>query len=447
MAERHYDDETLIALLENDRAGADAHLPSCAECADKLESFRMLAEAMADEDVWDTRPVPSEPVPATIATLRAFADRMAAEDTAAHAILAELLAGAREEWMPRLQQHPEWRTAGVVRKLIAASNRAIDTMPPDAVELTTLATEIADHLDPATHPSDTIPRLRGAAWRERAYALFYTGDFTKAERAVERADREFAACAVDEYERARVGIVSSLILRPLERLELASVAASKSAETFLRFGDVQKTVSARMAEVPMLADRSDYASAAALLEQLEAQVRADVDADTHARLLANMGYFTWKAGNRALAIRHYELASALFDALGTCTETARIQWNIAAILVEDGRRADALPRLRRVIGELEKLSMSSEAALASLDLAELLLVDRDFPAVEEICRSAMRSFERSGVAYTQHALVALAYIREAAEKRVVNRPLVRQVREYIERLPNEPHLLFAYPPS
>src|SRR5689334_11376704 len=114
MIERHYDDETLISLLESRRDATDTHLPSCPPCSGKLESFRTICSDLHDADVWDKREIRTEAVPTTIATLRAFADRMADEDTKAEAILAELLAGPRDSWMPRLEFHPEWRTTGVV---------------------------------------------------------------------------------------------------------------------------------------------------------------------------------------------------------------------------------------------------------------------------------------------------------------------------------------------
>src|SRR5688572_14424395 len=109
MIERHYDDEALISLLGSNRAGTDAHLPSCVPCSTKIDSFRTIAGALHDGDVWDQRELRTEAVPATIAALRAFADRMVDEDTRAETILAELLAGSRETWRPRLQEHPEWR--------------------------------------------------------------------------------------------------------------------------------------------------------------------------------------------------------------------------------------------------------------------------------------------------------------------------------------------------
>ena len=106
MVERHYDDETLLGFLEQGRSAADEHLTACSPCHEKLESFRTITGILHEHDVWDRAEVRRDPVPGTIASLRAFADRMAFEDAAAETILPQLLAGAREAWMPRLMAHP-----------------------------------------------------------------------------------------------------------------------------------------------------------------------------------------------------------------------------------------------------------------------------------------------------------------------------------------------------
>jgi tetratricopeptide (TPR) repeat protein len=447
MIERHYDDEALISLIETNRAETDAHLPSCQPCSAKIESFRMIADALCDQDVWDARPVNTEPVPATIANLRAFADRMTDEDTRAEMILQELLAGSREEWLPRLREHPEWRTAGVVRKLIAASYAAVFTMPPDAAEMTSLATALADHLQPSDYQPDTVERLSGGAWLARAYALYYVGNFPAAEAALFTSQSKFSSCVVNEYELARVGVVRALVLKPFERLSEATLAASDSARTFERFGDLDKTASAKLAQAHVLFARTRYAEAEQLLLPLERQLATSGKVDTHARVLANLGLCNWRLGKVEASIHHYDCASTLLSSVGARTETVRIQWTVAVMLAEAGKVANACERLRDLTDEMEHLGMTSEAAVASLDVAEFLLAQNRYEEVEEICRSAMKSFELAGLAYTPRAMTALAYIREAAEKRRVDRELVRTVREYIRKLPAQPNLLFAPSPD
>ena len=446
MVERHYDDEALIAILEADRVRSDAHLPECTVCNEKLESFRLISGALTDNDVWDTRELRLDPVPSTIATLRAFADRMSAEDTEAARILPELLAGSREEWMPRLRAHPEWRTAGVVRALVAAMPKILATMPPDALEITGLSTEIADHLDPAACGTATVARVRGAAWRDRGYVFQYMGQFPDAITACDKAERHFATCAVDEYDRARVGIVRTLTLRAMENVPAAMAAVRTSTATFDAFSDFNKATAARIAETHLLFSLGEYERATQILLRLEQQVRQTPDANTHARVLANLGYAYWKMGRIEAALGQYEAAAAILDELGIRTESVRVRWNVAAVLASAGRTREAMSRFQILQRTFEDLGMSSEAAVNSLEMAELLLAWNEYAAVEAICRTAMASFQRAGIPYTSRALTALAYIQEAAQQRTATPTLAKHVREYIRRLPQESELLFAPPP-
>ncbi len=447
MVERHYDDEALISLMESNRAGTDTHLPSCSVCSEKLKSVRTLAGTLRDRAVWDTRHVAEEPNRNTIATLRAFANRMADEDTHAEAYLRDLLDGPRDRWMAKLNLHPEYRTAGVVRKLIAAASRAVDTMPPDAVEMAALATEIADRLDPAEHASDAVSRLRGAAWREMAYALFYTGQFPAALQAVDHADAEFAQCVVDNYDRARAGIVKTLILRAYERLDGAQRVARSSAATFSEYEDVERCASANLAQAQVLVSRGDIPAAISILEEIENRLRDTDYVDTHARVLGNLGNCARRIGQWDRSIHHYDLSTHLFDALDNAAEAVRNRWNAAKVAMEAGRFLDAKRRLEVVVREMDMLGMTSASTMARLDVAELLLAEGRFAEVEEICRAAMQSFERAGLAFSQRAMTALAFIREAAQQRTASQELVRTVRNYLNRLPSEPQLLFAFPPQ
>jgi tetratricopeptide (TPR) repeat protein len=446
MVERHYDDEALISLLESNREGRDAHLPSCDPCASKLESFRMIADALHDADVWDTRELRTEAVPATIATLRYFADRMVDEDTRAELILTELLAGERESWLPRLHLRPQWWTAGVVRKLIARAYDAVVTMPPDAVEMMTVATEVADHLDPEEHPSDTVARLRGAAWRDRAYALYYTGRYSDAEAALLVSEKHLTGCAVDSYELARLGIVKGVVYRAFERFQEAMDAADASAGVFEQFDDTTRYASARLAQAGLLLGRGDLEPAHRILCELDVRLRDTQDLDTHARVLGNLGIWATKAGKVDLAVQYLEMSGDIHEVLGATTEAVRTRWAIAEMLMDFGRLDEACVRLQRITGEMEQLGMTVEATVSGLEIAELLLVQERYDQVEAICTRAMESFRRTGIGYGSRALTALAYMSEATKLRHADRKLVRSVREYIRQLPKQPALLFAPPP-
>src|ERR1700674_86777 len=118
--EQHYDDEILIALLENsDEIARDKHVSGCRTCAGSLESLRGLTSGLHDQTVWDERELPEAPRRETKNAIRGFAAAVAAEDGEAEGIVRHLLAVEPDRRRVMLQRSPEWRTAGVVRKVLA----------------------------------------------------------------------------------------------------------------------------------------------------------------------------------------------------------------------------------------------------------------------------------------------------------------------------------------
>lgn len=444
MIERHYDDESLIALLDDTRA--DVHLRECTECSGRHESYRGLALALGDADVWDPRELPVAPVPSTIATLRAFATTIATEEERAVLAVETLLSAARDRWAATLSQHPEWHTAGMVRRLIERSDVALDTVPLDAPAITELAIAIADGLDPAAYPSDSVHHLRGQAWLQHAFNLNYTSRYDEALAATDRAARHFDECAIDEYDRARLGIVRTIVLEVFDRLDDAAAEAANSATTFLRYEDAQRTASAAIAQALILFRGQRFEEAATMLLELERRVSAVVDADTRSRIAGNIGYAMWRLRRHDEALRWYDVTAKIQRERGNRTEALRIRWNVAAMLTEAGRTKDAYELLAPLTSEMEELGLTNEAAVNMLEVAEILLSRGRYAEVEELCGKAIESFARSGVPHRQRAMTALAYIREAAQLRKATEPMARKVRDYIHRLPAQPNLLFAPAP-
>jgi len=448
IAEVHYTDDHLIAMLEGGDEQAIArnqHLASCATCRQSLDEYRSIVRVLADEAPWDRSELKDEPDPSTVATLRAFATSMQREDEEAETYVAALLEGARETWMPRLRAHPEWRTAGVVRRLAAASYPALDKMPPDAVEITNLAIEIAEHLVPGAYVSDTVARLRGAAWRERAYALFFVGRFHESLAACDRADAAFSECVVDEYDRARVAVIRALSLGPFDRLAEAASLATAAIKTFSGYADEARFVSASISAVHVQFKARDYKGALASLLRLSDGVGQHGDESLRALIAANLGFCYRELGNSEAALAQYALAASIHDANKSDSESARVRWNIAGLLTALGRTDEALAMFAVVRTEFDRLSMESEYVIAGLEVAELLLLQNRFEVAESVCREISARIEIAGLSNTSRALAAVGFLQEAMRSRRATVKLVRHVHDYVRRLPEEPNLLFAPP--
>jgi len=413
MTEPHYDEEVLIAMLEEDDESLrrDPHIAACKTCSKTLASVREIAECLKSPDVWDATEISPDPNPNVLAFLDRAQTDMRTEDAAAETWVRDLLAQPREAWMPALHAHPEWRTAGMVRKLIEATDRAIETMPPDALEITSVAVEIAEGLNAARYGESTVLRLRGHAWRERAYALYFTGSYNEAVWAVERSRRAFADCGYSEFDDARSAVVSALIDASRETYGEALEAARLAVGLFGRYDSRAKVVAARRAEAIILYLLRRCREALAIYHELEGMVLSDHD---RAALCQNIALCYREIGDFETAGRYFVQAIEICTKLGMLTYIAKTRWHFGRVLLAQGRHAEALVVLRQTRDELTTADMAHDVAEVTTDIAHVLVVAGRMREVADECRRALEYFTGAGLTTTEPAMSAITFLREAA---------------------------------
>src|SRR5439155_10987350 len=132
------------------------------------------------------------------------------------------------------------------------------------------------------------------------------------------------------------------------------------------------------------------------------------------------------------------------ERLGLTTVRMTARWNLARVVLAEGRAEHALAMFMELRNETCELGMAHDVALLSVDAAEGLLMLNRRHEVAELCRSAMSYFAKAGLAYTSAAMTALAYLREAAETGKLTVAILHEVRAFIEVLPKQPQLQFAH---
>src|SRR5258706_4026537 len=125
----------------------------------------------------------------------------------------------------------------MVRKLIAATDRAIDMMPADALEITRIAVEIAEGLLIEDSQTTFVVRLRFASLLERAYALMCTGAYAEAMATLAKADA-IGPMIGSEFDRARLDLVRVLVYRSLERRDEALLFSHAAGPVFAEYDAV-----------------------------------------------------------------------------------------------------------------------------------------------------------------------------------------------------------------
>jgi tetratricopeptide (TPR) repeat protein len=432
MIEQHYDEEVLAGFLAEpiDSAARDRHLACCSLCKQTLNSIRDTAGLLRQPEVWNRESFSSAPRPETLAFLRNVQRTMADEDAAAEVYVKRLLAGSRDTWAGRLADHPEWRTAGVVRKLIAATDGYNFSSPLDAVEVTRITANVAESLK----SSAIRDSLVADAWREHAYAQLIVGSYNEAIAAVDRADRFVSAGS--DFAGARTTLMRALVLRNQENWIEAATMARRAAAEFLQFGDITKYFSARMTEAFVFYDNSQFRKAAVVYAELS-PLHPQIPPQTLALALHNEGLCHREVGEFGQAEKCFVNAIALADRLQMTLLRTKALWHLARVLMRQTKYDAALKVLNPLLSDFEELGVSHDLACASLDIAESLLAIGRVDEVAGLCRRAIEYFRVSGLAYTTEAMTALAYLQEAA---VAGRLTVRdvaEVRVVVERFAHE----------
>ncbi|HUP48533.1 MAG TPA: hypothetical protein VNA04_07065 [Thermoanaerobaculia bacterium] len=448
IVERHYDDETLIGLLSRTLdPERDSHLAICSTCSDTLASYKVIAEVLGEEAAWDLRDLRQEPVPETVAALRSASLAVAADQHIATAAVANLLRLPQQQWLPAVTASSELQKPAIVHALVKASEEVLYRDPAEALTVARLATEVGGVLVPQHGSADVVFRSRGTAWRQFAFVAFYVGDYPAAWRGVDQAQTAFESCVVSDYELGRVSIVRGLILSASDRHEEALDEARSAARIFRAFGDRQRFAAARSAEAFSLLNQLRYREALPILEDLEERYKADMDSEARALVLGNLALCQWQLGAVPRALDLYQITAAIYEETANAPEAARVRYNVACLLAAEGRHAEAKLRLRSVRDDFQRLGMAHMAVSAGLDLAELLLAEKSYADAEELCATAVQQFQTTGLSTTTEGMTALLYLREATAQRRATPQTAQHVRKYIQRLPKEPQLLFAPPPS
>lgn len=87
--------------------------------------------------------------------------------------------------------------------------------------------------------------------------------------------------------------------------------------------------------------------------------------------------------------------------------------------------------------------MADEAANASLDLMESLLLSGDSLEIVSLCAEVTRYYRRAGK--MRQALTAAAFLKEAAGAGTIRVETVQHVRRFVAQLDRQPDLLFVPP--
>jgi tetratricopeptide (TPR) repeat protein len=436
----HYTEDELSAYalrpdaIDN-REGVEQHVAACGDCRNTLDVIEAFDIALQDPLPWEmsgSMPVRREAPPALLDHARAIA----AADARARELVMPLVDSAIRFRAARVDDDPRFYTLAVIRLLSKVANGMHERQPQFGLVLADTALNIVEKL-PANLQAQSAWYV-GTAWKERANALRYLGRFKEAEKALDHAEEAFESDDhVEPFDLAIVQYARAVLYCKMERFEEAVLLGRSAAETFHLYGDTGRYLSALLAEAGGYYSADRDREAVVLLQRVVSMARSSGEVGILARALAN-------AANSYTRLREYDKASEYYaDAivamndLDLPTESARLLWAMGALNIEQGEYDNGIEGLERSRMQLQKLGMSNDAALATLDLVAGLLAAEQPERVPELCRGITLTFSSEGM--MRNAKKALAYLTEAVTSGDATPEAVRHVRAFLEHLPEHPH--------
>ena len=365
-----------------------------------------------------------------------LAAQLLEERRQAPALWEELRAIAEERWREQVRQRPELQTAGFCELLCEESIRAAGDSARRARHLAQLAVDAAERV---RGDEGWRQRTLGYAWAHLASATRVAGDHLAAEAVVERATELWQAGAEADpalLNEARVLHIEASLLRERRRLPEA-LALFDRALAIDRWGE---TSSLLMGKAKVLEKLGKFDEAISLLRQAGSQVDAKREPRklwiVRELLVLNLCHL----GRHAEAQLLLGEVRALARKLGNRLDLLRVDWLQGIVAAGLGRHEEAITLFERVRARLVEDDIAYDAALVTLELAEVHASLGHTADVKRLARESAPFFQAQQVHHEARA--ALELFLQAAELEAVTAEKIHQFVAYLYRAQDDPQLRF-----
>lgn len=419
------------------REEIESHLANCAECGASFDFYSVAEEDLRDPAVW-------RPIESTSPAMRAYANQCLVEDREADELLKDYFENPRKAAWVNIRNLRKFHTGGVVRRLNAKAHEVVANDALEALIFADLAQVVADLLPDDLYPNNAVYELRGTAWKERANALVRLAEFDEALESLRQAERAYVHVRSGGYGLAAVELGRSAVYYERGEFQEAARYVDLAERGYADLGLERQRMKAVYLRGAIKYQMLDLAEASSTFQRVIDFGEEVGDPEWIAKGSYARANCELDRGNVNEASMLFLRASVIFRETGPAENRIETEWGLARVVLHGGKASDAARRLRDVIAAFEAIGRVSNVAIAGIDLAEALLILERWDEIVKVAGHAFRVLKKAGI-FTG-ALMALAYLKEAAAKRQLTPQALRVVREYLRRVEREPDLLFVHPP-
>jgi tetratricopeptide (TPR) repeat protein len=302
--------------------------------------------------------------------------------------------------------------------------------PVRALELSKVGTEIAARVGGATYGEARVRDLQARAWAGLGNAYRIRADFRDSEESFAKAESLLKKGTGDPLEKANVLLLKSSLRGGQQRFREAFRMLDRVLAIGRRCGDSHLCGKALVIRGFFLGVANDPEAA---IRHLTEGIR-DVDPETDARLLVaaqhNLILFLAESGRYDEAMSLLERARPLYHKVGDQMSLLRLRWLEGKIGISLGQFAEAEEILRELRKELIERDLGFDAALLSLDLANIYARQGRSSEMRRLAEEMLPIFKSRDI--HREAIAALLVFQKSAEMERVTLGLIREVSSYLK---------------
>jgi transcriptional regulator with XRE-family HTH domain len=369
----------------------------------------------------------------------ALAARTLASRRGAPALWARLADRSPEEQRRLLDEDSGLWSSGLCELLCEESVEAAGDSAARAVHLAQLAVRVAKRV---VEDRGWRLRLEGYALAHLANARRVAGDLLAADRQWGRAAALWAAGAEADpglLSEARVLSLEASLRREQRRLPDALALADR-ALALDRWGETTRLL---IGKAKALEETGAFDEAIQLLRQAGSRIDGQREPQLLFWVNKNLAVNLCQVGRHAEAEIMLAGVRSMALRLGKKLELVRVKWLEGKVAAGLGRSEQALTAFERVRREFGARGIAYDAALATLELAEVHAALGHAARVKALARESAPVFRDQGV--HREAQAALELFRAAAEAERPSMELIRGVIAYLYRARHDPDLRFEAP--
>lgn len=419
------------------------HLISgCEECRKITASLwkRGAGEVAADPRFLQDRRIAAEPDEAIDRIFRAILAReaeVARERAHGRELFDELMRHppARQQMM--VANSSRFRTRMLCEILLEQSHEAGFREPGRAIELARLGVAIADRLQ----EDEGLQGLRARVWAQYGNALRINSDLAGADQAFEAATRLLDAKLVSPHDTARVLDLEASLRRDQRRFAEATRLMDKVIAIYRKLGQRNLLGRSLKQKAMICGEVGDLAGEIGLLKRALELLNPEEDPRLFLAARHNLISALADSGRPREAFALLFHTRPLYLKQADRLNLLRLRWLEGAVALGLQRHEQAAVAFREVREAFLELGVDYDAALASLDLAEVYAIQGRTTDLRRLAEEMIEVFRSRNI--HREALAALAVLQQAARAEQAELELVRQVGSYLRKARNQPDLPFT----